>query len=157
MLQPQEKFMKAAVDEAIRARENGDYAIGAVIVCDEQVIVRSTNRSKIDQDATQHAEIVAIREASRLLGSRYLENCILYTTHEPCPMCASAVVWAKMKGLVFGARMEDMAEYRVNNGNKDWKWRTINISSREVLTKGDPQVDLVEDFMRNECRMLFHS
>jgi tRNA(Arg) A34 adenosine deaminase TadA len=148
--------MEAAIAEATEARDNGDYAIGAIIVHDGQVISRATNRSKVDQDATQHAEIVAIRQASQMLGSRYLEECILYTTHEPCPMCAAAVVWAKMRGVVSGARMEDMTDYRIKNGNDEWKWRTISIPAREVLAKGEPKVMLIEEFMRDECRQLFH-
>ena len=157
MIQPQENFMRAAIEEGVRARQNGDYAIGAVIVKGERIITRSTNRSKIDKDATQHAEMVAIKEASKVLGSRYLEDCILYTTHEPCPMCTTATVWAKMKGIVSGARMEDMADYRIRNGNEDYQWRTIHIPAREVLAKGEPKLEIVEEFMRDECRSLFHS
>lgn len=157
MIQPERKCMEAAIAQALHARNEGDYAIGAVIVRDGKIISRATNRSKIEQDATQHAEIVAIRTASKLLGSRYLDNCILYTTHEPCPMCAAAVVWAKMSGVVSGARMEDMTEYRIKNGTSSWQWRTIHIPAREVLKKGEPHIEIVEAFMRDECKELFHS
>ncbi|MBI2034030.1 MAG: nucleoside deaminase [Candidatus Liptonbacteria bacterium] len=149
--------MKAAIEEAINARNRGDYAIGAVIVQNDKIIARAINRSKIEQDATQHAEVTAIREASRVLKSRYLENCVLYTTHEPCPMCAAAAVWAKLSGIVSGARMEDMADYHLKNGSEEYKWRTINIPAREVLAKGEPKVEIIEEFMRDECRNLFHS
>ena len=149
--------MEAAIEKATHAREKGDYAIGAVVVRDNEIISRAVNRSKIDQDATQHAEVVAIREASKKLGSRYLDNCILYTTHEPCPMCAAAAVWAKMKGIVSGAKIEDMWDYHLKNGNSEWKWRVIHIPAREVLAKGEPRLEIIEEFMRDKCVQLFHS
>lgn len=85
MIKPEKKFMEAAIEEAHNAKNEGDYSIGAVIVKDGNIIIRATNRAKIDNDSTQHAEMVAIREASKILGTRFLEECILYTTHEPCP------------------------------------------------------------------------
>ncbi|HCU48009.1 TPA: tRNA-specific adenosine deaminase [Patescibacteria group bacterium] len=157
MIEARKEFMLAAIDEAIKARGLGDYAIGAVVVRGDQMLSRATNRSKQLTDATLHAEIVAIRDASKKLGSRYLDGCILYATHEPCPMCAAAAVWAKMAGIVSGAKMEDMADYRSVKGNETWQWRTIAISAREVLAKGDPKLEIIEEFMRDECRNLFHS
>jgi len=77
--------MQAAIEEAMTARARGDYAFGAVIVRDGKIIARAANRAKIDKDATQHAEVVAIRAASKSLDSRYLEGCILYTTPEEIP------------------------------------------------------------------------
>ena len=150
------KFMRVAIKEAVKAREKGDYAIGAVIVKDGQIIARASNRSKIDNDVTKHAEMVAIQKASKKLKPRYLTGCILYTTHEPCPMCAAATVWAKLSRIVFGARMGDIAGYSFKNGNDDWQWRAIRISAREVLEKGEPKVGMTEEFMRAECRKLFH-
>jgi tRNA(Arg) A34 adenosine deaminase TadA len=157
MIQPERKFMEAAIEEALKARARGDYAFGAVIVRDGEIVARATNRAKIDKDATQHAEVAAIREASKILDSRYLERCILYTTHEPCPMCSAAAVWANMAGVVSGAKIEDIWNYHLKYGNTEWKWRVINIPAREVLSKGDPQVEIIEEFMREECCALFHS
>jgi tRNA(Arg) A34 adenosine deaminase TadA len=157
MVEPERKFMEAAIAEAKDARSRGDYAFGAVIVRDGEIVARATNRAKIDKDATQHAEVAAIRAASRMLGSRYLERCILYTTHEPCPMCAAAAIWANMEGVVSGAKIEDIWNYHLKNGNAEWKWRVINIPAREVLSKGDPKVEIVEEFMREECCRLFHA
>jgi tRNA(Arg) A34 adenosine deaminase TadA len=157
MIFADQKFMKAAIEEAIKSRENGDYAIGAVIVLNGEILVRATNRSKIEKDATQHSEVVAIRKASQKLNSRYLENCILYTTHEPCPMCAAAAFWAKLAGIVFGAKMEDMADYSIKNGSEEYKWRTIHISAKEILDKGNPKIEIIGEFMRDECKNLFHS
>jgi len=157
MIQPKKEFMEAAIKEAIKAKQEGDYAIGAVIVKDDKIIARTGNRIKIDKDSTHHAEIVAISEASRLLGNRYLEGCILYTTLEPCPMCASAAVWAKMKGIVFGSNIEDMKEYNLNNRSNEFTWRIIDMPASKILEKGNPKLFLVENFMREECKKLLHS
>jgi tRNA(adenine34) deaminase len=88
MTHPVKKFMHLAIEEAQKAKANGDYAIGAVIVKNGSVLAKGTNRVKLDNDPTHHAEIVAIREATKQLNSRHLEESVLYTTHEPCPMCA---------------------------------------------------------------------
>lgn len=157
MIQPLREFMEAAMAEAVRARESGDYAVGTIIVKDGEVVARASNRSKRDEDPTAHAEILAIRDATRRFGTRHLKGCVLYATHEPCPMCASAAVWAMLDGIVSGARMEDMIEYRRQKGNDNWLWRSIHIPARDVLAKGDPKLFLVEEFMRDECNKLFHS
>lgn len=115
------------------------------------------NKIILDKDPTQHAEIVAIRKAANVLGERFLEDCTLYTTHEPCPMCTSAAIWARMKGIVSGATLHDMINYRKKNGTRERTWRTIDIPASEVLEKGDPKLFLIEEFMREECNKLFHS
>ena len=89
---PEKRLMQAAIEEAVKARKSGDYAIGAVIVKDGEIIARSPNRTKTDQDPTQHAELSVIREATKVIGHRHLHECIMYTTHEPCPMCSAAAV-----------------------------------------------------------------
>jgi len=157
MIQPKEEFMKAAIEEALKAKAEGDYCVGAVIVKDDKVIVRVGNRVKLDENSISHAEVVAIQEATKILGTRHLEGCILYATHEPCPMCSSAAVWARMKGIVCGTKIEDMANYRAKNTNNDWSWRTINIPASIILEKGEPKLFLVEGFLREECKELFHS
>lgn len=153
---PQKKFMEAAIARARKAKSEGDYAIGAVIVKEDTIIVSATNLTKTQQDPTQHAELVAISQAARLLKSRHLPGCVLYTTHEPCPMCASAAVWAKLGGIVWGARMEDMTDYAEQNSNEQYVWRTIKIKASEVIDKAPDQPWIIEEFMRDECRKLFH-
>lgn len=157
MLYPVRKFMEAAIEEAVMSREAGDYAIGAVIVNNGIILARGGNRVKRDTDPTAHAEMVAIREAATALDTRHLEGGILYTTHEPCSMCTTAAVWAKMEGIVYGARIEDMVQYREAMGNDEWQWRTIDIHTSEVIERGDQELKLVEGFMIEECRKLFHS
>ncbi len=96
-------FMKKAVQEAQRAMERGEVPVGAVVVCENQIIARSHNSTEMLTDVTAHAEIIAITAASTYLGSKYLNNCTLYVTLEPCIMCAGALNWAKLGRLVYGA------------------------------------------------------
>jgi tRNA(adenine34) deaminase len=96
-------MMAAALDEARAARAAGEVPIGAVIVRQGAVIARGNNRTTRDNDATTHAEIVAIRDASRVLGSWRLEGCTLVVTVEPCAMCAGAIVLARLDRVIFGA------------------------------------------------------
>src|SRR5690606_11266186 len=95
-----ESVMRLAISEAKKAREAGDYAIGAAIIFEGRVVASSGNRVKLDGDPTQHAEVAAIRKACSALGLRHLPGAILYTTAEPCPMCAAAAIWARLDGIV---------------------------------------------------------
>ena len=79
MLEPQEQFMRAAIEEALKTKGGADHAIGAVIVKDGHIIARSPNRTRKDQDPTQHAEVAAIRNAAAALGQRHLLGCVIYT------------------------------------------------------------------------------
>lgn len=157
MLEVNETYMRAAIEDALRARKNGDYSIGAVIVKENKIIARMPNVTRSNNDPTQHAEIEVMRRALASSGQKFLDGCVLYTTHEPCPMCATAAVWVKLRGVVFGARLNDMVEYSSRHGNDAWAWRTVRISAAEVFEKGDPKVELVGDFLREECKKLFHS
>jgi tRNA(adenine34) deaminase len=95
--------MQEAIAEARAAEAHDDVPIGAVVVRDEQVLARAHNRREVDQDPTAHAEILALREAARVLGTWRLDGCTLYVTLEPCTMCAGALVLARLPRLVFGA------------------------------------------------------
>ena len=157
MLTPVEKHMRAAIAQAEKGWSTGNYPIGAVIVRDGKIIARSHNRTKTDQDPTQHAEVATIRKAAKKIGRRHLGECVLYTTHEPCPMCATACVWARLDGVIIGAVNADMDEYRASSRDKQFSWRTIAIPAAEIFRKGDPQVAIVEGFMRSECKQLFRN
>lgn len=99
-----EKYMKAAVKEALKASALGEVPIGCVIVYENKIIARGYNRRTIDKNVLSHAEIIAIRKACRKIGDWRLENCTLYVTLEPCPMCAGAIVQARMPRVVIGCR-----------------------------------------------------
>ncbi len=97
-----ERFMREAIKEARRAAAKGEVPVGAVIVCDGQIIGRGHNLRERLGDPTAHAELLAIREAACRLGGWRLNGCTLYATMEPCPMCAGAVILARLRRLVYG-------------------------------------------------------
>lgn len=98
-----ERFMREALKEAYLSREKGEVPIGAVIVCGGRIVGRGHNMTQDLQDPTAHAEMVAITSACAALNSRHLQNCTLYVTVEPCPMCAAALNWAQVSRVVYGA------------------------------------------------------
>ena len=104
MTKSHESWMRMALELAQEARSAGEIPVGAVVVKDNQVIARTHNRRELDNDPTAHAEILALREAARTLGSRRLTDCTLYVTLEPCPMCAGAMVMAGLSRCYFAAR-----------------------------------------------------
>lgn len=99
-----EAFMRMALDMARQAREAGEIPVGAVVVRQGKVIAKAANRRETDRDPTAHAELLALREAARNLGGRRLEDCTLYVTLEPCPMCAGAMIMACLGRCYFAAR-----------------------------------------------------
>jgi len=99
-----EYFMRFALREAERAQEHDDVPIGAVVVGDGEVIAAAHNERELLQDPTAHAEVLALREASRALGSWRLLDAVLYVTLEPCAMCAGAIVLSRLARVVYGAR-----------------------------------------------------
>ncbi len=98
-----QSWMQLALEEARLAANAGDVPVGAVVVRDDAVLARANNRTVRDQDATAHAESLAIRAASAVTGSWRLDECTLYVTLEPCAMCAGALVLARVARVVFGA------------------------------------------------------
>ena len=100
---PDERVMRLALEEARSAAAGGDVPVGAVIVRGDEILAKAGNAREREQDPTAHAEILALRQASRAIGSWHLEGCALVVTLEPCAMCAGAVVLARLDRLVFGA------------------------------------------------------
>ncbi|MDR1207370.1 MAG: nucleoside deaminase [Rickettsiales bacterium] len=98
------KFMKMAMTGARSAARHGDVPIGAIIVLDGIVVARGENRVQIGRDPTLHAEIVAIRRATRKLGKKFLDGCEIYVSLEPCAMCATAISFARINRVIFAAR-----------------------------------------------------
>ena len=99
-------FMKKALQEAEVAFEKGEIPVGAVIVVDNRVIARAHNLTELLNDVTAHAEMQAITAAANFLGGKYLHNCTLYVTLEPCQMCAGALYWSQISKIVYGAKDE---------------------------------------------------
>lgn len=101
-----EYFMKKALQEAEVAFEQGEIPVGAIIVVENKVIARTHNLTELLNDVTAHAEMQAITSAANFIGGKYLKNCTLYVTLEPCQMCAGALYWSQISKIVFGARDE---------------------------------------------------
>lgn len=137
--------MKQAIDSArdgINAGEGGPF--GATIVYYGEVLSVAHNMVLYHRDPTAHAEINAIREASKKIGID-LSKCEIYSTTEPCPMCFSAIHWAGIKKVIFGTRVEDVAKLG---------FREINLSDRSMNFLANLGIELVGDFMKKECKEL---
>lgn len=135
-------FMKMALKEAQTAYEQGEVPVGAVIVCQNQVIAKGHNLTEKLTDVTAHAEIICLTAASEALGSKYLTDCTLYVTLEPCTMCAGALAWAQLGKIVYGASDEKRGFARL-------KPRVLH--PRTVIIKGvleDECGQLVKDFFK---------
>lgn len=145
MKHPNTALMKRAIKLAEKSFRSGDFAVAAIIVKEGKILSEASTTITHTQDPTAHAEINAIRQASQILKSKNLENCYLYTTYEPCPMCTSAAIWARMKGIVYGASRVD--------ATKEHPWRVV-IPAADVIKVGTPKLELYPEFMREECKKL---
>ena len=133
--------MKQALTQAKKAMALGEVPIGAVIVRDGKVIARGYNRRNTDHSTLSHAEITAIRRASKKLGDWRLEGCTLYCTLEPCPMCAGAIEQARIDRLVIGAPSD----------KSGCAGTVLNVVANEKLMH---QSEITRDVLLNECRAL---
>ncbi|MBW3022191.1 nucleoside deaminase [Candidatus Woesearchaeota archaeon] len=140
MKHPNKKFMLEAIELAKKHK-----AVGCVIVKDNKILARGWTTVYEEQQPFRHGEINAIEKACKKLKSFYLTDCWVYTTYEPCPMCASAIVWAKAKAIVYGAAMDDENELYTQR---------IKVKCKDILKKGTPKVMLKGPFMRKECKKL---
>lgn len=131
-----ELYMQQALREARQAFEEDEIPIGAVIVCNGQIVARAHNNTERLHDVTAHAEMIAFTSASNTLGSKYLPDCTLYVTVEPCHMCAGAAGWTQIGRIVFGA--------------KDPK-RGFSLMGREML---HPKTKVTEGVLADECAAL---
>ena len=128
-------FMKKALQEAEIAFDKGEIPIGAVIVIDNKIIARAHNLTELLNDVTAHAEMQAITSAANFLGGKYLINCTLYVTLEPCQMCAGALYWSQISKIVFGARDEERG-------------------CLKLKTKLHPKTKIIGGVMENEASQL---
>ena len=96
-------FMRQAIAQAELAAKEGEIPVGAIVVSNDRIIARGYNQTERLNDVTAHAEIVALTAAANYLGDKYLHDCTLYVTLEPCPMCAGALAWGQISRIVYGA------------------------------------------------------
>lgn len=142
MLQPEtqeqkdERFMRMALKEAEAAFAEGEIPIGAVIVSHDKIIARSHNQTETLHDVTAHAEMLAITAAADTLGGKYLPDCTLYVTVEPCVMCAGALGWAQVGRVVFGTSEEK---------------RGYQLYAPKAL---HPKANVTTGILADECKML---
>jgi tRNA(adenine34) deaminase len=130
------KFMAEALKEAYKAFDDGEIPVGAVVVCENRIIARGYNQTERLTDVTAHAEMIAITSASNYLGAKYLKDCTLYVTLEPCLMCAGAVSWSQMGRIVFGASDE-------KKGFSQLETRVLH-----------PKTEMISGIMADECKQL---
>lgn len=151
--------MQKAIEAAVTSANNGDYGHGAVIVINGESIATGYETLKSGNDPVNgHAEIDAIRKACKLLQQPYLKDAVMYCTAEPCPMCMSAIIWAKIPVVVYAITRDDMiAEMerlkQVSGGQ--FSWRQIAIPASYIVEHGEPHVELYPGFMREEGLKLF--
>lgn len=141
------KYMKLAVEEArknIRSMTGGPF--GACIVKNGRVIAVARN-TVLKNDATCHAEINAIRAASKKLGKYDLSGCVIYSTTEPCPMCFSAIHWARIRTIIFGTRTSDAKKIGFNE---------LNIPAAKLVSMGKLKIKITGDVLLDECWKLFY-
>jgi len=141
-------FMRLAIQAAWQGLGKGEMPFGACIVRKEQVLSVLHNSAKANIDTTAHAEVQAIREASRQLRTLELAGCVIYSTCEPCPMCFTACLWAKIGRIVYACRIEDAEKAGI---------RQIPISSSRMKQLGESGVQLVGDVLREESLKLFEA
>lgn len=137
-----ERYMRLALSEAEQARKAGEIPIGAVVVCRDRVIARAHNLTETLTDVTAHAEMQAITMAANELGGKYLTECTLYVTVEPCVMCAGALGWSQLSRVVFGCSDE-------KRGYQQFAPRALHL--RTTITGGileDECRQLMQDFFR---------
>lgn len=148
--------MRRCIVLAREAADSGNYALGALVTVDGEVVAESgSSLIGDDNDPSAHPEMVVIREAARRLRSRYLPGAYLVTTLEPCPMCTSAAIWAKMEGIAFGATQQDAILWSTENPDPVYTWRQIAIPAEQVVTAGMPRLALRKGLLRDECTALF--
>ena len=139
-----EFYMRKALDEAKQAFSKGEIPIGAVVVCHDRIIARTYNLTETLTDVTAHAEMQAITAAANTLGGKYLNECSLYVTVEPCVMCAGAIAWSQLGKLVYGAADEKRG-YR--------KYAPDALHPKTVVVSGvlaEESAQLMKDFFRDK-------
>jgi tRNA(adenine34) deaminase len=125
--------MRIALSEAEAALRNGEVPIGAIVVCNNKIIAKGFNQTELLNDVTAHAEMIALTAAENYLGAKYLLNCTLYVTLEPCLMCAGAIAWAQIPNIVFG----------VNDPKKGFSTYSDKIFNKKI--------NIISGILHNDC------
>lgn len=138
--------MRLAIEQARDGVAQGQSPFGAVIVRDDAIVSVGHNEVWLRTDPTAHAEVVAIRRAGEHLRSIDLAGCVMYTTCEPCPMCASAIHWSRLDAVCYGATIADAAHAGFNE---------LTVPITDILTHGGSRVQILPRTLQHECADLF--
>jgi tRNA(adenine34) deaminase len=141
-----EFYMQQAYKEALKAYDKDEIPVGAIVVVQNQIIARAHNQTEQLTDVTAHAEILAITAAANYLGAKYLNQCTLYVTLEPCVMCAGAIAWSQLGRLVFGAYDSKRGFLRLENNEQGTQKKTQKVLHPKTLQLGG--------VLENECAEL---
>jgi tRNA(Arg) A34 adenosine deaminase TadA len=141
-----EKFMEIAFEEAKLSLKEGNKGFGAIIIKNNKNIAQSHDTEITENDPTAHAEINVIKKASKSLG-RELQNCILMSTHEPCPMCMTAIIWSKISELVYSVSIEDSLKQGRN---------MFDIRSEEMKLRSNANISIKEGILKQKCSILYN-
>lgn len=139
-------YMKMAIKICEVGVDAGQSPFGAVIVCDGKLLATAHNQVWLNCDATAHAEVNAIRSACETVGQPLLAGATIYSTTEPCPMCFTAIHWARIKRIVYGCSIEDAASFGFNE---------LPVSNQHLKEAGQSDVEIVPGICREECLALF--
>jgi tRNA(Arg) A34 adenosine deaminase TadA len=142
------EFMRLAIDVARKARDNGNHPFGAILVDEHrQILLESENTTLTENDCTAHAETNLIRQASKKFQYDFLAKCSLYTSTEPCPMCAGAIYWGNVRRVVYGLSEEGLYEMAGNNIED-----VFLLSCREVFARGHKPIEVIGPVLEDEAR-----
>lgn len=133
-LNTHEYYMLEALKEAHKAYDEGEVPVGAIIVWNNKIIARAYNQTEKFKDVTAHAEMLAITSATQHIGAKYLHECTIYITLEPCPMCAGAIAWAQLSQMIFGA-------YDLKKG--------YSLYSENIL---HPKTNVMKGILADDCK-----
>lgn len=140
------QFMQMAIDKAREGIKQGQTPFAACIVLNGIPLVCNHNMVFNTTDITAHAEIYAIRNACLKTNSIFLDECEIYSTTEPCPMCFTAIHWAKVKKIVYGTSIKEAQQFGFNE---------LAISNQQMKKLGQTNIEIIEGFMKDECSQLF--
>jgi tRNA(Arg) A34 adenosine deaminase TadA len=143
-----QKYIRKAIEVASRARNHGNHPFGAILVGPEnQILLEAENTVVTDKDITGHAETNLIRKASAKYSPEYLQCCTVYTSTEPCPMCAGAIFWSNVRRVVYGLRAERLYSLTSEDGAE----ATIRLTCREIFERGRWKIEVIGPVLEEEA------
>jgi tRNA(Arg) A34 adenosine deaminase TadA len=149
------RLMRACIEAVTGQVAASTYPLAAAVVLDGEILALQQSRLPARPDPSAHPEMEAVRAAAARMNSRYLPGAVLYSTLEPCPMCTSVAIWAKMAGIVFGASQDEALAFAERGATGSLTWRQIRIRATAVADAGTPHLWVTGGVLRDECLELF--